>query len=60
MYRTNYVVSIFLCFHSHLVRFLLCEGPIDVTFGILGGVEGLMVGLIEREVLFQLVWQIGL
>ena len=38
----------------------LREGPVDVTLGILRGVEGLAVGLVEGDILFQSVRQIGL
>jgi hypothetical protein len=39
---------------------LLCKGPIDVTIGILRGVEGLADYPIKRDILFQPVQQIGL
>ena len=38
----------------------LGKGPIDVTLGIFDRIETLVIGLIEWDVFFQLVRQIGL
>ena len=59
LYRSRRNVF-FRHFRHRLVRFLLREGPVNVALGVLRAVEGLGVGLIEREVLLQPVWQVGL
>ena len=57
---TLHIIANSLATAYGLDSFSLCKGPIDVTLGILRGVECLVVSLIEWDVLFQPVWQIGL
>ena len=56
----RYIVSDNLTTAEALDISPLRKGPIDVTLWILRGVEGLAVSFIERDVLFQLIRQVGL